>query len=278
MKVDFHTHVFPRVFREDRARYFSGEPGFAELYDSQKARLVGVEDLIHHMDETEVERSVIFGFPWQSIEIARRHNDYVMEAAERYSGRLTGFCCFSPALKESPKETERCLKSGCRGVGELAVYGGGLTKSVVDGLKDVMAVALDFGVVVLLHTNEPIGHQYPGKAPMTLGQIYYFLKKYASNRIVLAHWGGGLPIYALMKKEVKEVLKNVWFDTAASPYLYDAGIYRTVGNLVGFDKILFGSDYPLLSPLRYFDEMAKGGLLPGEIDNILGKNAVSLLT
>ncbi len=277
MKVDFHTHVFPRVFREDRASYFSGEPAFAELYDSPKARLVGVEDLIRHMDAVEVDRSVIFGFPWLNGETVRRHNDYVMEAVERYPGRLTGFCCFSPSLREAPLETERCLKSGCGGVGELAVYGDGLTVEVVDELEDVMTIALDFKVPILLHTNEPVGHQYPGKAPMTLGQIYQLIRKYPTNWIVLAHWGGGLPFYELMKRDVKETLKNVWFDTAASPYLYDPGIYRVVGNIVGFDKVLFGSDYPLLSPSRYFNEMEKAGLSPGEIDKILGKNAVSLL-
>ena len=36
----------------------------------------------------------------------------------------------------------------------------------------------------------------------------------------MAHWGGGLPFYGLMKKEGPEVLRRVYFDTAASPYLY----------------------------------------------------------
>jgi len=277
VKVDFHTHVFPRVFRENRARYFSGEPGFAELYDSPKARLVGVEDLISHMDAVEVDRSVIFGFPWQNGEHVRRHNDYVMEAVQRFPERLTGFCCFSPTLREAPVETERCLKSGCRGVGELAVYGDGWTVEVRDGMEPVMALARDFQVVVLLHTNEPVGHPYPGKAPMTLGQVYHLIRKYSSNRIVLAHWGGGLPFYELMKRDVKETLRNVWFDTAASPYLYTFEIYRIMRDILGSDRILFGSDYPLLSPSRYFDEMEKAGLSARELEQVSGANAARLL-
>ncbi|MFZ0447858.1 MAG: amidohydrolase family protein [Desulfatiglandaceae bacterium] len=277
MKLDFHTHVFPPAFRADRARYCSGEPGFAELYDSPKARLAGVEDLISHMDAVEVDRSVIFGFPWHNGETVRRHNDYMMDAVQRYPGRLTGFCCFSPTLEEASKETERCLKSGCRGVGELAVYGDGWTVEVVDALEEVMAIALDFEVPVLLHTNEPVGHPYPGKTPMTLGQIYHLVRKYPLNRIVLAHWGGGLPFYELMKRDVKEALKNVWFDTAASPYLYDPRIYRVVGTIAGFDKILFGSDFPLLSPSRYFKEMEEAGLSTRERVQVSGENAARLL-
>lgn len=277
MRIDFHTHVFPPPFRQDRSRYFSGEPAFKAIYDSPRARLAGVSELLQHMDEAGIGKSVVFGFPWQAHDLAKQHNDYVLEAVYRYSDRLVGLCCFSPLMREAGKETERCLKGGLAGVGELAVYGDGLTTEVSDLLEEVMAIAFDHGAIVLMHTNEPVGHQYRGKAPMTLGQIYGFVKRYPSNRIVLAHWGGGLPFYALMKREVKGALENVWFDTAASPYLYDPGIYPVVGNIVGFEKILFGSDYPLLGPSRYFEEMEKAGLSGNEIDQVSGGTAAFLL-
>ncbi len=277
MRIDFHTHVFPPPFRQDRSKYFAGEPAFKMLYDSPRARMVGVTELLCHMDEAGIDKSVIFGFPWQNGELASRHNDYVLEAVERHPDRLVGLCCFSPFLQEAARETERCLKAGLAGVGELAVYGDGLTAAVAGTLEEVMAIVRDSGAVALMHTNEPVGHQYPGKTPMTLGQIFDFIKRYPANRIVLAHWGGGLPFFALMKREVKEALNNVWFDTAASPYLYEPRIYRTVGDIVGFGKILLGSDYPLLSPSRYLQEMEGAGLSPYERDRVAGGNAADLL-
>ncbi len=277
MKIDVHTHVFPPPFRQERSRYFSGEPAFRTLYDSPRARLAGVSELLQHMDEAGIDKAVIFGFPWEDADRVRRHNDYVLDAVHRYPGRLVGLGCFSPLLREAAKETERCLNAGLAGVGELAVYGDGLTAEISDMLKEVMAITLDRDAIVLLHTNEPVGHQYPGKTPMTLGQIYGFIKRYSSNRIVLAHWGGGLPFYALMKREVKGALENVWFDTAASPYLYDPEIYPVVGSIVGFEKILLGSDYPLLGPSRYFEEMEKAGLSGEEFDQVSGNNAALLL-
>ncbi|MBW2093528.1 MAG: amidohydrolase family protein [Deltaproteobacteria bacterium] len=277
MKIDVHTHVFPPPFRQERSRYFSGEPAFRTLYDSPRARLAGVSELLQHMDEAGIDKAVIFGFPWEDADRVRRHNDYVLDAVHRYPGRLVGLGCFSPLLREAAKETERCLNAGLAGVGELAVYGDGLTAEISDMLKEVMAITLDRDAIVLLHTNEPVGHQYPGKTPMTLGQIYGFIKRYSSNRIILAHWGGGLPFYALMKREVKGALENVWFDTAASPYLYDPEIYPVVGSIVGFEKILLGSDYPLLGPSRYFEEMEKAGLSGEEFDQVSGNNAALLL-
>ena len=278
MIIDFHTHVFPPFFRENRAECIGRDSAFKTLYDSPRSKLVGAEELILSMDENEVQRSIIFGFPWEDSEYFRRHNDYIIESAAEYPDRLTGFCCFSPLSQDGAEETERCLNQGLKGVGELAVYGSGITARVVENLKEVMALCLEYNALFMLHTNEPIGHIYPGKTSNTLLQIYDFIKAYPLNRIVLAHWGGGILFYALMKKEVRQTLENVWFDTAASPYLYSSDMYRIAGEIIGFEKILFGSDYPLLGPARYMKEMASDGLSVDQRKLILGLNAEKLLS
>ena len=277
MIIDFHTHLFPPYFRDERHSLFDGEPAFESIYHSPQARVVGAEELIDSMDEQGVERSVVFGFPWEKKRHFCRHNDYIIESVQRHPDRLIGFCCFSPLSPEGPEETERCLKAGLSGVGELAVYGSGLTNEVTEGLKDVMVLCSEFDVPLLLHTNESVGHEYAGKAPMTLREIYSLVKAYPMNRIILAHWGGGLFFYALMKKEVREALKNVWFDTAASPFLYNPDIYRLAGEIIGFEKILLGTDYPLIRPERYLKEMTSAGLSPQAMDLVTGLNAARVL-
>jgi hypothetical protein len=275
--LDFHTHVFPPFFRDDRAALFPHEPAFEALYRSPEARLSGVTELLRSMDEEGVERSVIFGFPWEELEHYRKHNDYIIEAVQKHPERLTGFCSFSPLSPGGLKEVERCLNSGLSGVGELAVYGSGLSSEVTEALDEVAGLCTRFDVPLLLHTNEPVGHQYPGKTSMTLNQIYSFLKANPSNRIILAHWGGGLLFYGLMKREVREVFKNVWFDTAASPFLYSPEVYRIAGEIIGFEKVIFGSDYPLLRPQRYFKEIESAGLTPEATKGITGLNGARLL-
>ena len=69
-----------------------------------------------------------------------------------------------------------------------------------------------------------------------------------------------MPFYALMP-EVKAALKNVYFDTAASPFLYTPQVYGQVAQLVGAEKILFGSDYPLISQRRFFKEINGAGFI-----------------
>jgi hypothetical protein len=278
MVIDFHTHIFPSTFREKRETFFYQEPAFESLYRPANSRIASREELLQAMEEQGIQRSVIFGFPWEKEEHFRRHNDYILESVQKHPDRLIGFCCFSPLSPHGPEEVKRCLDAGLAGVGELAVYRSGFSREIIRGLREVMEICSARSVPVLFHTNEPVGHLYPGKTPVQPSEIYDLLKHYPSNNIVLAHWGGGLFFYSLMKKEVGDVFKNVWFDTAASPYLYLPRVYKLAGEVLGFEKILFGSDYPLLKPDKYFREMAEAGLSPEALDLVKGKNAVHLLS
>ena len=57
--------------------------------------------------------------------------------------------------------------------------------------------------------------------------------------------GGGLfPFYELNPRIQKE-LNNVYYDLAACPLLYDSSLYRKLIDVVGYKKILWGTDYPL---------------------------------
>ena len=84
-------------------------------------------------------------------------------------------------------------------------------------------------------------------------------------------------VYALLKKEAREVLSQVAYDTAASPFLYDPAIYAVAVKIVGAQRILFGSDYPLIRPERYFEEMAAAGLSEEEQAWIKGRSAANWL-
>lgn len=54
-------------------------------------------------------------------------------------------------------------------------------------------------------------------------------------------------------------------------------INLTAVSIIGPDKLLFGSDFPLLPPSRYFKEMRQGGLTEKEMNGICGQNAQNLL-
>lgn len=277
MIIDFHTHLFPESICAGRECYCQSDPAFDLLYRSPTSRLVSTPELLAAMDENGIDRSVVFGFPWRSADLFRRHNDFIMSAVQQHPDRLVGFGCFDPGSREAAQEAERCLDGGLAGIGELAFYRSGIESENLDQLASIMDLCRERSRPVLIHTNEPVGHDYPGKTPNTLAQIYRMVERFPANAIVLAHWGGGLFFFSLLKKDVKHKLRNVYFDTAASPFLYDAAIYRIAIQLAGIDKILFGSDFPLIPPARYFKELQAAGLSDAERRQLCGTNASRLL-
>ncbi len=272
--IDFHTHVFSPKLIANRERYLAEDQCFATLYSSPKARLANADELIVEMDSSGVDESVILNIGWTSHDLCVETNDYIMESAAKYPNRLIPFIAIQPkAGVRALSEIERCAAAGARGVGELRPDVQGLDLSdrkVMDFVEAMIAR----GLILLTHTDEPIGHNYPGKGKVTPEVLFPFIADYPDLKLVLAHWGGGLPFYALMP-EVKTDLKNVWFDSAATPYLYSPAIYERVAEVSGVDKILFGSDWPLLGQTRCLDEV-KSQNLP-LADKILGGNAAALL-
>lgn len=277
MKIDFHTHLFPAEIRGHKNRFFEGEPVFEMLYGSPRAKMAGTADIIGAMDHAGIDMSVVCGFPWKNPRTVQANNNYIMESVARYPHRLVGFCCVNLDDETAAQEAERCLNAGMAGVGELAFYDGEIDRTALDRLAPVMDLCRDRNLPLMIHTNEPVGHQYPGKTPNTLAQLYRLPKTFPDNKIVLAHWGGGLFFYALLKREVSAVLKNVYVDTAASPFLYHPSVYRLAAEILGPGKILFGTDYPLLTAERYFDEMEQAGLSRADQDAVCGLNAARLL-
>ena len=276
MIVDFHTHIFPSDIRTKKKRFFSNEPAFKLLYESDRSKMVGAQELIKSMDQQGVDKSVVFGFPWCNSELIQYHNDYVINAVKAYPDRLIGLCCFDMDFNEAEQEILRCVDAGLSGVGELASYTKPIDQILIEKLAPVMTLCEKNALPLLLHANEPVGHNYPGKAPDSLSGVYQIVSSFPQNIIVLAHWGGGLFFYSLMKKEVKEKLTNVFFDTAASPFLYHKKIYSLARDLIGVEKILFGSDFPLIKPERYFKELEHSGLNASELSLLKGGNAARL--
>ncbi|MFC1967203.1 amidohydrolase family protein [Chloroflexota bacterium] len=277
MIIDFHTHVFSPWIKQNRGRYVDRDPNFALLYADGKARMATTDELIESMDKNGVDISVIVNYGWSTHDLCVETNDYILESVARHPRRLIGFGAVQPYAGEAAlAEIERCVSGGIRGIGELRpdlqmfdLADRGLMLPLVERLRQ-------HGLMLMVHASEPVGHLYPGKGTVYPDMLYPFITTFSDITLICAHWGGGLPFYALMP-EVKKAMDNTYFDTAASPFLYSPDIYGQVSRLVGAGKILFGTDYPLISPARYLKEINAAGLSGEEKDLLLGGNALKLL-
>src|SRR5690606_37654389 len=94
-----------------------------------------------------------------------------------------------------------------------------------------------------LHVTDPL-LRVAGALPTPLEDYVQLAADHPDATFILAHWGGGLPFFELNPR-VRRKLGNVFYDTAASPLLYDPAIFRHVCDVVGPERTLFGTDYPL---------------------------------
>ena len=278
MVIDFHTHVVPPWIKEKRADCVERDPLFALLYSDPRARLATADELIVSMDEVGVAISVILNIGWVNHELCVETNDYIMESISRYPDRLVGFCAVQPRAGEAAiAEIERCARGGIRGIGEMRSDIQGFDLGDESLMAPIVEVVRKHGLILLTHSSEPVGHQYLGKGNITPDVLYSFISTFPDIRLVCAHWGGGLPFYALMP-EVADALSNVFFDIAASPFLYRPRIYGHIVDIVRPESILLGSDYPLISQSRAIREVKSANLSPEVESMILGGNAQRLLS
>ena len=275
MIVDFHTHIFPPDICADRNECIRLDPTFGLLYADPKSKLATADDLLRSMDEAGIDVSVVLNFAWQDVDLCRRTNDYILEAAAASGGRLVPFCLFAPG-DGAAEEVDRCLRLGARGVGELRPQSQGYDLDAGPEPTLLAGVAAR-GLPLLFHATEPVGHIYPGKEGQPLDSLYRFIERSPQATVVAAHWGGGLPFYNLLRHG-HTTLANTYYDTAATRFLYRHEMFRRGVDLVGSERILFGTDFPLLSQARCRQEVENADLSDKERRLILGENAARLLS
>jgi uncharacterized protein len=274
--IDFHTHIFSDEMRANRSDYMEQDSWFATLYADPKHRLASAEDVVASMDAAGVDRTVVMGFPWHKGSTCREHNDYIIEAVRRFPDKLIGFACIQPLDARDAQELDRCLSAGLMGLGELGPDGQKFDIEDRWVLQASVEVLQHHKRPLLVHSSEPIGHTYAGKGQTFPWRLLKLAQNFPDLQIVLAHWGGGLPFYELMP-EVREATRNVYYDSAASTYLYGFDVFPVVASLIGYERILWGTDYPLLSQGKFLDRVRSSGLASGQLEAVLGGNAARLL-
>ena len=276
MIVDCHCHVFPDEVRAVRWVYQGRDSWFGTLYERPTAKLAAAEDVVAAMAAAGVDRTVLLGFPWRDPGLCAAHNDYIIDAVRRYPDQLLGFAIVQPMAGEAAaQELDRCLRAGLCGCGELGPDGQGFQVDTPAHLAPIAEVLMAHGRPMLIHSSEPLGHMYAGKGTVYPHKLLAAAQAFPHLLMILAHWGGGLPFYELMP-EVAAALQNVYYDTAASSYLYRADIFALATRIVGAERVLWGTDYPLLGQARFLQRVRAVGLDPATEAAVLGDNAARL--
>ncbi|MDO4475643.1 MAG: amidohydrolase family protein [Lachnospiraceae bacterium] len=284
---DVHVHLFPPEFYENWDRYAAMDATFEALTrkpangKGTEEAWVNIEEALACCDEAGVQGMCMQGWYWNDPGLMREHNDYMADALKKYPDRLRGFMSINPVFGDAAlEEIERCEKLGFSGIGELGPGGNGYTFED-PRLLEVLEMAERKGLPVNIHCGEPVGHMYPGRDMTPLTPLTQIICSHPDLKLILAHMGGGLPFFENNPK-LKKKFGNVCYDFATNPLLYDIHIIKAVIELVGEDRLMFGSDFPLLlypgkcrqADMTLFVEDIRNnaGLTPEQWDKVMGGN------
>lgn len=141
-------------------------------------------------------------------------------------------------------------------------------------------VLQDAGVVALFHTGQTgIGAGMKGGRGLRLGLSNPMLldelaAQFGDLQIVMAHPSVPWQDEAISVATHKH---NTWIDLSGwSPKYFPESLVRAAGTFLK-KRVLFGSDYPMLSPDRWLRDIEETKLKPEALPGILKDNAIHLL-
>ena len=291
MIIDAHTHRYSQEVIDDAQGFARSnkelhwlelvDPGNPHSLQSWSSR----ERMLGDMDQAQVERAVLLGWYWENPETCRVQNDWHAKWIEEDPDRFYAFATIHPEMKNLTSELNQRKEQGFVGIGECHpwIQCSSLRNS---SWKKIFSFASENGWPITFHVTEPVGHDYPGRTPTPLEEFLHLAREYPDLKIILAHAGGLFPFYELNPK-IRPDLKNVYYDLAACPLLYDSSLYGKLIDVVGYEKILWGTDYPLrvfpkIQEIPDFsstrESILKSTSLNNlEMDSIFGSNLLSLL-
>ena len=289
--TDCHVHLYPPAVNRNPAAWAAahGERHWARLCTRRRkdGRAVqsfpSVRELLRTMDAADVGRAVLLGWYWERPETGALQNRFYAQVVKAHPDRLAAFATLHPAAGRTAtlEEVRRAKGEGLVGLGELSPHSQGY--AVDDPVFGaVLRLAAKLRMPVNLHVTDPDSGSFPGRVETPLKDFTWLAQNFPRTTFILAHWGGLLPL----RKAKARALKNVYYDTAASPLLYAEDVWRRFLAVVPKERVLFGSDYPLnvyprLDPeagmSRLVAEAHRAGLTADVLPAVMRDNAARII-
>jgi predicted TIM-barrel fold metal-dependent hydrolase len=270
VETDMHGHLsLPDDFVEASSKYFGADakrPTLDEIASYYRQRRIGAIVF-------SVDIEAFTGHPALS-------NEEIAEGAAKHSDILIPFASIDPHKgKAGARRLRRLIED--HGVRGLKFHPSLQDFAPDDGTADpLLEVAQEYGIPALFHTGQTgIGADMPGGGgvrlslsnPMLLDDVAV---KFPDLTIIMAHPSFPWQDEALAVATHKP---NVYIDLSGwSPKYFPPQLVRYANSLLQ-DKVLFGSDYPLITPDRWLSDFAKLDMKPQVRPKILKDNAVRVL-
>ncbi len=194
----------------------------------------------------------------------RAGNEEVIEAADRFPGRILPYITMNPyyPISETEAEIEKWHSQG-RIVGFKIHPSFAKYAADGDGYRPVWEHADAHQLTVLSHSAAGCEHGSPPK-------LAELAKRYPSSNVLVAHSASSWDMIEAATEAAK-AHENVFLDLCGSPLLF--GALESMVESVGAERILFGTDLPFIDPRPGLGRVAFSRLSDDDKRKILGLNA-----
>lgn len=254
MIIDAHCHIWEeKLMSVDMKPILEAvSQRFKEKYAGQISRGT-IDRLLTEMDEAHIDKTVLLAldasFAFKSHVTGRDYNDYVAEIVKRHPDRIIGFAGIDPRReKEGICELERCFDMGLRGVKLWTLTGFYPDDERYYPLYEKIA---ELKLPVLVHTGTgPPGTYMKYNRPLYVDKVAV---DFPEISLVMAHVGT-----PWIDEAVAVTVKNpnVYVDISGWQMFCRHSSFPICQTLTqlkmgcgGLHKVLFGSDWPLFTPL-----------------------------
>ena len=275
--VDIHAHFPGEGF------YGTFQPFIEHLkkYFRTEARFRDVDEVLKEFSEAGVSKIVLL--PIEASKVSGKPgdtNELFSEIQRKAPDRFIAFATVDPlSPKQASEELERAVKDlelkGLKLHPQLQCF-----RPSDDRAFRVYETAEELGIPILFHTGTTgVGAGMEGGYGILLdyGRPIYVDKVAASFprlKIIMAHFGWPWYEEALAVAMHKA---NVYIDLSGWAPKHIPEIVIKYADTLLREKMLFGTDYPMLSPKRWLEEFSKLKLRDESRENILWRNAEKIL-
>ncbi len=254
--IDAHCHVYPEKIAQ---RAVEGTCNFYSISAACDGR---VETLAQIGKKAGIDHFVI-----QSVAMSPKQvksiNEFIAKTVKESGGTMTGLGTLHP---DSPD-----IAGDIRHILELGLHGVKLHPDIqafkIDDYRCLKIYELceTNGLPILMHTGDS---RYDYSNPNRLLPI---MKIYTGLTVVGAHLGGW-SVWDEATEAFRE-LPNLYFDCCSCfPFIEKERVEKII-RIYGADRVLFGTDYPLWSPIKEIETFNTLSLSDDERRLILSENA-----
>lgn len=223
-------------------------------------------NLLDDMDDAGIAAAVVLALP------PHVSTEEVLALCARAPDRLIPFCCPVPGTDDVGDRIAAWKAAGCRGIKMHPTLHG---RPPADPFYHQVCEAADWlELPIVAHTGEVDAGESARHAALSRAEAYEpLLKAFPRVRFVLAHMNLFRPQDAI---DVAVRNDNVDLDTSWQP----AGVLRRARRRVGDQRLVFGSDWPILgSHLATALDTVAAGLdrKPEALERVFQRNAEELL-